>query len=97
MGPCGFRHPGRAGAEGHAREAEICGHHHPKASVATRGGGVSRPCFVACASGHRLMMPAFGAYTGGLDVTSPAIRSLFPRGGRVVLTGAERLFSFALG
>jgi metallophosphoesterase superfamily enzyme len=42
------------------------------------------------------MMPAFGAYTGGLDVRDPAIARLFPRGGRVFLLGKERLFSFTL-
>ena len=85
-----FRHQAGVAAEG-----EICGHHHPKAKVPARGGSVSRPCFVADA--HRLMMPAFGAYTGGLDVRDPAITRLFPRGGRVFLLGKERLFSFALG
>ena len=43
------------------------------------------------------MMPAFGAYTGGLDVRDPAIARLFPRGGRVFLLGSERLYSFAIG
>jgi metallophosphoesterase superfamily enzyme len=43
---------------------------------------------------RRLMLPAFGAYAGGLDVRDPAIGSLFPRGGRVFLLGRERLFSF---
>ena len=42
------------------------------------------------------MLPAFGAYTGGLDVRNPALGRLFPRGGRVFLLGRERLFSFAL-
>ncbi len=78
-----------------AQAAEISGHHHPKAAVPARGASVSRPCFVSDA--HRLMMPAFGAYTGGLDVRDPAIARLFPRGGRVFLLGSERLFSFALG
>ena len=45
---------------------------------------------------RRLMLPAFGAYTGGLDVRHPAITALFPRGGRVFLLGRERLFSFPL-
>ena len=85
-----FRHQAIASGD-----AEICGHHHPKASVPARGGSVSRPCFVADA--HRLMMPAFGTYTGGLDVRDPAIARLFPRGGRVFLLGKERLFSFTLG
>jgi DNA ligase-associated metallophosphoesterase len=85
-----FRHQATPGAQG-----EISGHHHPKAAVPARGGSVSRPCFVS--DGNRLIMPAFGAYTGGLDVRDPAIARLFPRGGRVFLLGRERLFSFALG
>jgi uncharacterized protein len=72
---------------------EIVGHHHPKAMIQARSGTVSRPCFVF--DGRRLMMPAFGAYTGGLDITDPAIARLYPRGGRVFLLGTERLFSFA--
>jgi DNA ligase-associated metallophosphoesterase len=85
-----FRHQATPGTQG-----EISGHHHPKATIPARGGSVSRPCFVA--DGRRLMLPAFGAYTGGLDVRDPAIARLFPRGGRVFLLGRERLFSFALG
>jgi len=89
-GPLTFRHQGEYGAEA----GEISGHYHPKASVPARGGQVSRPCFVADA--RRLMLPAFGAYTGGLDVGDPAIAALFPRGGRVFLLGRDRLFSFTL-
>ncbi len=55
---------------------------------------MTRPCFVADA--RRLVLPAFGAYTGGLDVTHPAIARLFPRGGRLFLLGRDRLFSFPL-
>ncbi len=95
LGPLAFRHESRARSLRHeAERAEICGHHHPKARVATRGGPISRPCFVADPA--RMIMPAFGAYTGGLDVSHPAIATLFPRGGRAFLLGAERLFSFAL-
>jgi len=92
-GPLMFRH--EATARRPAETAEICGHHHPKAAIATRGKFISRPCFVADA--RRLMLPAFGAFTGGLDVRDKAIAGLFPRGGRVFLLGRERLFSFALG
>jgi DNA ligase-associated metallophosphoesterase len=84
-----FRHQAIAGAEG-----EVSGHYHPKATVPARGTAVSRPCFVADA--RRVVMPAFGAYTGGMDVREPAISRLFPRGGRVFLLGKERLFSFTL-
>ena len=86
-----FRHEAVAAADA----GEIVGHHHPKATVPARTGSVSRPCFVF--DGRRLMMPAFGAYTGGLDVGDPAINRLFPRGGRVFLLGKDRLFSFEIG
>ena len=82
-----FRHQAQVGAT-----HEVSGHFHPKASIPARGATVSRPCFVA--DGRRLMLPALGAYTGGLDVHDPAIALLFPRGGRVFLLGQERLFSF---
>jgi uncharacterized protein len=89
-GPFLFRHEARIGPA----NGEICGHHHPKASVAARGAVVTRPCFVC--DGQRLMLPALGAYTGGLDVRDPAIAGLFPRGGRLFLLGRDRLFGFAL-
>jgi len=82
-----FRHQAQAGATG-----EISGHFHPKARIATRGATVSRACFVA--DSRRVILPALGAYTGGLDVHHPAIAGLFPRGGRLFLLGQDRLFSF---
>jgi DNA ligase-associated metallophosphoesterase len=90
-GPVVFRHQAVCVTE----PAEVVGHHHPKATVQARSGPVSRPCFVF--DGKRLMLPAFGAYTGGLDVLDPAIHRLFPRGGRVFLLGKDRLFSFEIG
>jgi DNA ligase-associated metallophosphoesterase len=84
-----FRHQAQRDSAG-----EISGHFHPKARVATRAGEVVRPCFVADA--RKIMLPAFGAYTGGLDVRAPAIAGHFPRGGRVFLLGERRLFSFTL-
>jgi len=85
-----FRHEALARASG-----EISGHYHPKATIPARAGSVTRACFVTDA--RRVLLPAFGAYTGGLDVRDPAIARLFPRGGRAFLLGKERLFSFALG
>ncbi|WP_428540314.1 ligase-associated DNA damage response endonuclease PdeM [Rhodopila sp.] len=90
-GPMVFRHQAITGADA----GEVVGHHHPKAKVPARSGSVCRPCFVF--DGRRLMMPAFGAYTGGLDVRDAAINRLFPRGGRVFLLGRDRLFSFEIG
>jgi len=89
-GPFLFRHKAVLGKT----EGELSGHYHPKAAVPARGCAVSRPCFVA--DTRRIMLPAFGAYTGGLDVRDPAIARLFPRGGRAFLLGRERLFSFAI-
>ena len=88
VGPLVFRHqaaPGRV-------MGELSGHFHPKASVAVRGTMISRPCFIS--DGYRMMLPAIGAYTGGLDVRDGAIAALFPRGGRLFLVGRERLYSF---
>lgn len=73
-----------------AAPGEICGHLHPKASVSARGQRVTAPCFVT--DGRRLVMPAFGAYAGGLDALDPAIAGLFGRAGfRALLLGSERL------
>ena len=84
-----FRHEAELGAKG-----ELSGHFHPKATVPVRGTAVTRPCFVADAA--RLLLPALGAYTGGLDVANPAITRLFPRGARTFLLGRDRLFSFPM-
>jgi DNA ligase-associated metallophosphoesterase len=92
-GPFTFRH--QAEPVLGPREIEISGHFHPKASIESRAKRVSRACFVTDA--QRLMLPAFGAYAGGLDVREPAIAKLFPRGLRVFLLGQDQLFSFALG
>ena len=89
-GPLTFRHQAEAPASG-----EISGHHHPKAAIPARGTSVTRPCFVTDA--RRVVMPAFGAYTGGMDVREPGIARLFPRGARVFLLGRDRLYSFAIG
>ncbi len=89
-----FRHQaltqhGHPGAPG-----EISGHFHPKARVSTRAGEIVRPCFMTDA--HRIMLPSFGAYTGGLDVRSPAIARHFSAGGQAFLLGQSRVFCFSI-
>ena len=54
---------------------EIAGHLHPAARLTRRGSSVRRKCFIS--DGGRLVMPAFGAYTGGLNVLNPAFAPLF--------------------
>jgi DNA ligase-associated metallophosphoesterase len=88
-GPLVFRHQAQDAASG-----EISGHFHPKARVATRAGEVVRPCFLAGA--ERIVLPSFGAYTGGLEIGSPAIASLFPDGAEAFLLGRSKLFRFAM-
>jgi DNA ligase-associated metallophosphoesterase len=88
FGPVVFRHK----AEEWANPGEIVGHHHPKIVIPVRGTHISRQCFIS--DSNRLMMPALGAYTGGLDVRDRAIAQLFPGGGRVFLLGKQKLFSF---
>lgn len=94
FGPLTLRHePRDALADG---EAEICGHLHPVAVVVRRGRGVRRRCFVA--DGARMILPAFGAFTGGLDVRAPAIAGLFGREGFTAhLLGAGRTYRMPLG
>jgi DNA ligase-associated metallophosphoesterase len=91
-GPFTFRH--MAVPQLKPREIEISGHFHPKASIDVRAKRVSRSCFVTDA--NRLVLPAFGTRTDGLDVRDPTIARLFPRGLRVFLLGQDQLFSFAL-
>lgn len=71
--------------------AEVSGHFHPKATLPTRAGGITRPCFLA--GPDRLVLPSFGAYTGGLDVRDPAMAALTRAARRVFLLGDQRLHS----
>jgi len=72
-----------------AVSGEISGHFHPKASIDVRGRRVNGRCIVW--DERRLVMPAFGAYAGGLDVFAPALRRLFPGAFTVHLLARERI------
>ena len=74
-------------------EAEIAGHLHPVGKVVMRGRGVRRRCFVT--DGGRCVMPAFGAYAGGLNACDAAFKPLFPSGFTAHLIGTERIFAIA--
>lgn len=69
---------------------EVAGHLHPKARVEGSRLRSCRPCFAADAK--RLLMPAFGSFTGGRNVLAPDFRRLFPRGFGAYLLGTERVF-----
>lgn len=80
LGPLVFRHIAEPGARG-----EVSGHYHPKASIGLRGRTVTRPVFLY--DSDRLIMPAYGTYTGGLDCRSPALAPLMRAEACAVLTG----------
>ena len=87
LGALTFRHLA-SGADG-----EVAGHLHPVARVAHRGRAVSRRCFAADKT--RMVMPAFGAYTGGLNIRDAAFADVF---GTLAFTahmlGADQLYAF---
>jgi len=82
-----FRHEPRSAPVTH----EIAGHLHPAAKLSVYGTTIRRPCFVG--NGQRLVMPAFGAFTGGLNVLDDAFEPLFGNDGfSVWMRGAEGLY-----
>lgn len=85
-----LRHLPTPGAATH----EIAGHMHPAARLSMYGYSIRRPCFVA--NGRRLVMPAFGAFAGGLNVLDGAFSALFGDGGIAVwMLGQEGLYPVA--
>ena len=76
IGPLTFRHEAREGATG-----EVSGHYHPKVTLAGRG----IRCFLVDEA--RLILPAYGTYTGGLTTSDPALASIMGTGALAILTG----------
>lgn len=81
LGPLTFRHI----AQARPTPGEVSGHYHPKAKVRH----MTRPCFMRDA--ERLILPAYGCYTGGLDWTTPVLRTLFAPQAVAYLTGTRVL------
>ena len=86
LGSLTLRHEPVAGATD-----EIAGHLHPVGKVVMRGRAVRRRCFVT--DGRRCILPAFGAYAGGLNACDAAFKPLFPNGFTAHLIGDGRLFA----
>jgi len=85
-----LRHQPALGAVTH----EIGAHMHPAARLSLYGTSIRRACFVG--NGRRLVMPAFGAFTGGLNVLDAAFRPLFGDGGMAVwMLGRDGLYPVA--
>ncbi|GAA0777825.1 ligase-associated DNA damage response endonuclease PdeM [Roseibium denhamense] len=93
LGPLKFRHEPVEKIGSEAAEGEICGHLHPAARVRRFGRSIRRPCFTT--DGTRMVLPAFGALTGGLNVTDEAFGMIFRRRQfSVFMLGNDRLFPF---
>ncbi len=85
LGPLTLRHEPRAGPS----PGEVAGHLHPAARVRASRGSVRRRCFVTDA--ERLVLPAFGAFAGGLNVRDAAFSGLFARPPLAGALGAQRV------
>ncbi|WP_420405333.1 ligase-associated DNA damage response endonuclease PdeM [Nisaea sp.] len=82
-----FRHESIAGSAG-----EISGHYHPSARVKTRQRHLYGRCFAH--NGSCLIMPAFGALSGGLSVRDPAIGALLGPSFEILFLGPRKVYRF---
>lgn len=73
---------------------ELSGHYHPKLRLQLRGKHVSRRCYVA--SSTKLILPAFGALTGGLDADHPEIRRKVGTPAAALVPVADRMLRFPI-
>jgi DNA ligase-associated metallophosphoesterase len=78
----------------HDPRPEMSGHYHPKLRLSLRGRSVSRRCFVA--SRTKLILPAYGAFTGGLDAGHPEIVRKVGRGATALVPVTDRLLKFPI-
>ncbi|MEG3181458.1 ligase-associated DNA damage response endonuclease PdeM [Sphingomonas sp. LT1P40] len=81
-------------AEPRELRPELSGHFHPKLRVRLRGRQVARRCFVATPT--KLILPAFGALTGGLDAHHPEIVRAVGRGAEALVALEDRLLRFPI-
>jgi len=82
VAPLTFPHIARPGASG-----EVSGHYHPKATIRSRGRAVTRPAFLI--DRDRVILPAYGTYTGGLRSDDAALVALMRPEALALMTGPE--------
>lgn len=80
LGPLVFRHIATPATSG-----EISGHYHPKARLALRGRRLTRPCFLV--DGNRIILPAYGTYTGGFFCDRAPLAPLMGPDAQAILLG----------
>lgn len=85
-----LRHEALPGCAG----PELSGHFHPKLWINARGRTVGRRCFAV--SAQRIILPAYGALTGGLDVADAAIRAAMAAPYAAILAGQDRLMRYPI-
>lgn len=86
LGPLTFRHIAHESTAAAADPCgEVSGHYHPKASLQARGRRITRPAFLL--DEKRLILPAYGTYTGGLHSHDRALARLMGPGALAILTG----------
>jgi DNA ligase-associated metallophosphoesterase len=73
---------------------EISGHFHPKLRLSVNGRRIARRCFVA--SSRKLILPAFGSLTGGLDAGHPEIVRAMSGEAVALVPVADRLLRFPI-
>jgi len=73
---------------------ELSGHYHPKLRISRRGRLVSRRCFVA--TSRKLILPAFGSLTGGLDAHHPEIVRAVGANAEALVPVADRMLRFPI-
>ena len=84
-----FRH---IATEGAIEGGEVSGHYHPKVRIKTRARSISGKCFIH--DGMRMIMPAFGAYTGGLSVFNEAIAQFYPNEAEILFCHACQIYRY---
>jgi len=84
LGALTFRHIAAAGDPG-----EVSGHYHPKARLSLRGRTLTRRCFLL--DDTRLILPAYGTYTGGLFCDAPVLGALMGSEARAILLASPPL------
>lgn len=101
LGGMVLRHRAMPGDMDGALRGELSGHFHPKLRIQARGRRISRPCAVMAShpyGANRMILPAFGALTGGMDAGDPAILEAMQPAQAIdaVLPAAGRLAQFPL-
>ncbi len=82
IGPLTFRHIAQA-----QTQAEVSGHYHPKARLNARGRAITRPAFLV--DHTRLILPAYGTYTGGMRSSDQVLNALLDNQALAILTGPQ--------